>query len=436
MTNSLDDILLHKNFITNLAVLTFGKSCFGTSGSYCIVDNLGVTKSLDNFLLYKDLFALSALASISKTRLRAVGSLTGNNYYFKVCAFSIANESASVTAFVVLIVISVRNHRNLALLYENFLTNVAVLTFGKTCSSTSSCYFRIDNLGVTRAIDNLCLSGEFLVTSGAINHTVVASVNGAGCLYAILLNRSCGRMSESGNDFLRYEYFVTNAAVLTFGKSCIGTSRSYRRVNYFGMSESGNGLLRYENSLARLAMRAFGETCSGTRGSYSRVNNSGVLVSFPIYSLDSSIRSRNVIAKRLVRRHNVVRNDVDSNINRSFVSFNYLEGKNRYSNFALVNGGIGIRESSPQISRLNSDSIIILGSNEHIASRNCRGGIICTYVCNLSGVILHIKNRRQKSFVLIRRNRHCKRFSLPHDGGRSLHRKGKIVLSGAYSSKR
>ena len=37
-------ILFNKNYITNRAMLTFGKTGSGTSCRYCSVNNLGVTK--------------------------------------------------------------------------------------------------------------------------------------------------------------------------------------------------------------------------------------------------------------------------------------------------------------------------------------------------------------------------------------------------------
>ena len=104
-------------------------------------------------------------------------------------------------------------------------------------------------------------------------------------------------MTECGNYFLRYEYFTTNRALHTFGKSALGTSGCYCGKHYLGVtecccklfaanrtilcidticccagdvSERGNCFLCFEDFTANCALYTCGKSAFGTSRCYCR----------------------------------------------------------------------------------------------------------------------------------------------------------------------
>ena len=125
VTKSRNSLLLYKNFATNIAVLAFGEARSGTGGGDCFVNNLGVTECGNDFLCYKSFVTFGAMLAFSKT-----GSGASRCYCF-VNDFGMAK---SIYVF---------------LRYENFTASGAVLTLCKTCLGTSGIYCFVDNFGVT-----------------------------------------------------------------------------------------------------------------------------------------------------------------------------------------------------------------------------------------------------------------------------------------------
>ena len=56
VTEFIDNILLNENFVTYGTMLTFCKTCFCTSGSYCLIDYLSVSNNT-----YSSSFGISAI---------------------------------------------------------------------------------------------------------------------------------------------------------------------------------------------------------------------------------------------------------------------------------------------------------------------------------------------------------------------------------------
>ena len=156
MTVSLNDFLCQKNRVTYGAMLSFCKSCFGTGGSDCFVDHFGMAVRLDNFLLYEDLSALGALTTVGKARFRTSRRFTCDNGCISMSTLGIANKSANVTNFVILIIVCVCNHRNFCLCYKNCVTYRAVLTLGETGFNASRLYGFVYSFGMSLRFDCLC----------------------------------------------------------------------------------------------------------------------------------------------------------------------------------------------------------------------------------------------------------------------------------------
>ena len=96
-------------------------------------------------------------------------------------------------------------------------------------------------------------------------------------------------MTLRGNSILSYESLAANGAVLTSGKTCLGTSGSNCLVDNLGVTLSGNSGLSYESLIANRAVRAFGKTGFGTSGSNCLIGNYGVTLSVDHYGLTAEL---------------------------------------------------------------------------------------------------------------------------------------------------
>ena len=208
--------LLNKNFATNRAMLSFGKTGVYTVGCNCFVNHLGVALCRNDFLLNKYLLTLSANLTFGESAFGTGRILGRKNSCIKMSAFSITNKSAVITALIVFIVVCMRDYGSNVLLNKNFATSRAMLTLGKTRRGTGCINRRVDNLGVP-------LGGSKL------NHTYGTNLRiFAICLYA------CG-MSLRGNSLLCYDNLIANTTMLTLGKTRCGTGCINRRVDNLGM---------------------------------------------------------------------------------------------------------------------------------------------------------------------------------------------------------
>ena len=133
-------------------------------------------------------------------------------------------------------------------------------------------------------------SGNFLryenyATNGAVltlGETVVITI----CRLSRIDNLG---VTLSGNNGLSYESYATNGAVLTFGKTGLGTSGSNCLVDSLGVTLRGNSILSYESLAANGAMRAFGKTGFGTSRSNCLIGNYGVTLSIDHYGLTAKL---------------------------------------------------------------------------------------------------------------------------------------------------
>ena len=83
-------------------------------------------------------------------------------------------------------------------------------------------------------------------------------------------------VSGCSNNSLRYNGLAAYSTVRAFGKSGLGTVRSYCCISYSGMSGCVNNSLRYNNLATDSAMRALGKSGLITFRSYCRINYLGV----------------------------------------------------------------------------------------------------------------------------------------------------------------
>ena len=80
MAKSSYGILCNENLVTYGTVLTLGLTSHGTGRSHCSINNLSVTKSIDNFLCSVDLATLRTLLTIGKTALGTSSCLARDNF--------------------------------------------------------------------------------------------------------------------------------------------------------------------------------------------------------------------------------------------------------------------------------------------------------------------------------------------------------------------
>ena len=92
------------------------------------------------------------------------------------------------------------------------------------------------------------------------------------CRATNLTEAVCKIVAVRSNNFLCYENCLTYRAVLTFGKTGLGTCGLYCRVNYDVVVELVNNFLCYENLVTYRAMLTFGKACLGTCRSLSCVD--------------------------------------------------------------------------------------------------------------------------------------------------------------------
>ena len=83
-------------------------------------------------------------------------------------------------------------------------------------------------------------------------------------------------MLKGGNNILLNECCVTNRAMLTLGKTTLGTGGGNRLINNLGMTLGVDGCLCKEYQATVGAMLTLGKTTLGTGGSNGLVNNLGM----------------------------------------------------------------------------------------------------------------------------------------------------------------
>ena len=161
--------------------------------------------------------------------------------------FGITDESAYVTALIVIIVICMSNLIKLGLRYKNFTTIRAVLTFSKTDFGTSGCLWLVNYFGMTLCRRKLSLTyGTNL------------------CVKTICLI-TCS-MSKCGNNLL-CNLIVASVAMLSLCQTVFCTGGSLSTISNNTMIECRNLLLLYKDFATILTWLSIGETWRSARSS-------------------------------------------------------------------------------------------------------------------------------------------------------------------------
>ena len=228
MTECCYGFLCKENLVTYGAVLTLGKTCLGTGGSYCIVDYLGVTERV------------SVISNVAVATYRT--SISGITTVFTIRSSYYC-------------VIRVTCCGNCLLCNENLVTYRAMLTLSKTGCSTGRCYCLVNNLGVTGCGNNslvkyfttVCTYLASGKTGGGTGCGSACYRSGVGMLAGKICITSVAnfvvvlvKMAKSVYYFLSNKKLATHRAVLTFSKAGFSTSCRYCSVNCFSMAGCGN----------------------------------------------------------------------------------------------------------------------------------------------------------------------------------------------------
>ena len=116
-----------------------------------------------------------------------------------------------------------------------------MLTLGKTGCGTSGSLSCVDYFGVTECVNGYGISGKLCVTYSTVNYVIVATVSLTSRINVVLYNGATCGVTECCYSFLSNESLATYGAMLTFGKTVLGTSGSYCLVDNLGMTECVNG---------------------------------------------------------------------------------------------------------------------------------------------------------------------------------------------------
>ena len=206
------------------------------------------TSSINPIVLYAKAY-VAFVATVIFICVMVTGSF---NSFCSCCFTSFTSKCLNTCLFALrfcsdyTLIPSVTCSRNCFLSNENLVTNGAVLTFSKTCIYAIGSNCLVSYLGMT--LRSYVDEGEvnkillcFIIFSGIEGYVAVAAsyfniaVLGTACAvnYKITVSVTC-----SCNRFLCNENRVTNRAVLTFGQTCFGASRSLCSINYCGVALS------------------------------------------------------------------------------------------------------------------------------------------------------------------------------------------------------
>ena len=181
MTGCGNSLLCYENLTATIAVLTLGKTVYGTSGISATINNLVMSKGVNNLLCYENLVTYGAVLTLGKTGIKTI------------CRYSTVNS------------LGVTGCRNGLLCYDNLATTSAVLTLGNACDSTCRSNSSVSNFLMTKCLSKLSFT----------NITVT-------CLRACCAFRKA--MTLCCNDLLCHENHSTGRALLTLGKAGFSTS--------------------------------------------------------------------------------------------------------------------------------------------------------------------------------------------------------------------
>ena len=131
-------------------------------------------------------------------------------------------------------------------------------------------------------------------------------------------------MTECINNRLCNERFVTYRTMLTLGKTRLGASGSYRRIDYLGVSESINYSLCEKNLVTFRAMFSFSKTCFCASRSNRRIDYLGVRVTirrqaFLLITAPEITRNES----KHTNKHDYKRNSFDYQLSHNVFTFTF-----------------------------------------------------------------------------------------------------------------
>ena len=260
MSKSVNIFLLNENFVTYGTVLTLGKTGLGTGRSLCLVNNLGVTKSLTLGSATYGTSLSNGTSSVSPLVTKSfylIISICVRAYGTGVCSISfICTGGIGYNSSVLM------SDCGNVLLFNGYSTaDRTLLTLGKTGFGTGRTYCW-NNLGSMSELGNVLLLLNDLSTISALNAGGKALI-GTGRILAL---KNCGvimltgevthfaadvtililvvviLMSLSGNYILRLNDKVTNGTLDSLCQAVLGTGYFLAGKGLGSMTESIYGL--------------------------------------------------------------------------------------------------------------------------------------------------------------------------------------------------
>ena len=222
--------LFNENLVTHGAVLTFGKTVFGTRIGFCRIGHFGMTVCFNGFLCNENGVTYGAVLTFGKTGFGA------SRRFRRIGHFGVAG-------------------------CRNFGIHIFVAaTVTGMCRVT---FRRASRLGYNRLI--------FMTESRAKFNTAHCAMTcfGTGCAFgqAVTLCR---------NNRLRNDRFAADLAMAALGKTGFGASGINRFVGHFGVSKLANNRLFNGDSAANRTVLTFGKTGCGASRSYCCVDHFSV----------------------------------------------------------------------------------------------------------------------------------------------------------------
>ena len=248
VTGSKDNILSYKSLATCGTLLTFGKTCFGTSSSLAGNNLIGMTECINHYVISGKLCITNR--TVNYVIIRTYYGTGGSNVVFYNC-----------------VSVGVTKCRNCFLLYL-VITYCAVLTLGKTAFGTGSSLSLILYDGVTKCRN--CFLSYLVITYCAVLTRSETCFGTSGSLSLILYDG----VTKCRNCFLLY-LVITYCTVLTRSETCFGTSGILSLILYDGVTKCRNCFLSYL-VITYCTVLTRSETCFGTSGILSLILYDGV----------------------------------------------------------------------------------------------------------------------------------------------------------------
>ena len=225
MTLCSNGFLCYGDCATNGALLTSGKTCFGTGCILSCYGFLGVTECCNGFLCYENFLTYGAVLTLGKTGSGTGGSLSRvNNLGVSLCSY--VNER-HIKKILICFSIYTRN---------KCLITVATGDLNITVFSTACAVYLKTTISMSCCSNGNVSSAHFCITYRAFYNTVVRACVCTAGSYLVFLNRSACSMRNGGNCFRCSNNFKTYRTVFSVGLSSGGTSCCIALLNCLGMT--------------------------------------------------------------------------------------------------------------------------------------------------------------------------------------------------------